>query len=340
MESEVLFGADMGTLPRGMGDRPILSLNDLFWSEETAGLLRLCGIPEERLDARASEFERFEAFCEALPLLAGHPYPLLVKDAVKALFGEELPLSRAEAREVWLAAADRLARLSLHVRDLLPEKGARLLSGEKEPPVLPGVLPVLDSRCMEQTSAATLAAWEEEILSVLAAYRARGADTVFASLGAGYRFSAPDPYHVGEALKRRSRGEEERSLLTGQLLRILSAACLRDGMRLCLSIESATGDTMALLGYLRRTVGLPPLLWTTTSREIQDAMLALAREPGGQGMEWMLKLSHTPTEQGLREAMAEAGARYPRGRLRLLSLSDLRLSRFVRERTLRCLEMA
>lgn len=72
-------------------------------------LMRICGVPEHFITGKASAYEKFEKFCEILPLLAGHPVYDWSRMELREVFGIETMPSKETARDIYDRANSLLA---------------------------------------------------------------------------------------------------------------------------------------------------------------------------------------------------------------------------------------
>ncbi len=333
MRAEELFRWDFARHSDKPLGRAVLTPNDLFWDASTEGLLRLCGMPEERFDHRASDYDRFSAFCQASPLLTGHPQLTLILRTLNSHCGVERIPDAAQVPQLWESCCDRLLHAEKRQTDLFPQGESRLLCDpDRLPTPLPEyVRPVMEASRLLSSPPKTLSEWQERVTDAVVRFRAAGGDTVFLSLRSDFVFVRPNPYHVGEALCGRLPTREAGHLLTAQLFRMLSAACVGSEMGMLLELLAPRREVEALLGYTEQAVGLPVIGWMTSDPDTRDGMLSRARLPGGQGLYWVLNAADTPTKASRQMALRELAARYPIGRLRLFLGEDFRKTSAARE---------
>ncbi len=230
-------------------------------NENLARLLRACGIHEAYITGGASDYDKFLALAEAMPLCAGHPMREAVESALREATGIRIPLCPHTARDFWSAWTDRhwygCSASPLMLPPVCPycapsEPGCRLIGAELT--VLPAP---------ETVQGENLGAWTRELEAALTA----GGVHPLCRLPEDYEFVRPDPYHAGEALRKRSGGEElsahERNLLWTQALRVWGLATVRRGGNLLVR-GGSPAEVTALLAYLDSSRALPKLVWIPT----------------------------------------------------------------------------
>ena len=330
---ENLFASDYGVLKRGLFSvRSVTNASELLRSEEIYRILHLCGIPAAEGSEVASDWELFFSFCKAYPLLRGH----LVAERTGELLCERLslslPLTEENAATLWRESAAHLAAHPLSMSDLTVGAAPWLCDGETLPAEFPERMPhVLDSAVLMPRDAETRAAWNERIRTVLSSLSEQGCVGVRFLTGAAYEFTEPNPYAVDRALATRRRGRDAENLLLSQLLREICGACTETGLPLTVECE---GDAAAaeLLRYVRRTVGLPPITVSARMPATRDALLSLAEEAD---IRMAIRLSDAPTARELSDTLEAMAARYPIGRVRLITGADLRQSALAQRNAVR-----
>ncbi len=70
--------------------------------------MRICGVPEQYITGNASDFEKFRAWSETLPGLAGNPLYHWSEMELKRVFGIDKPLNGDTADEIWNIANEKL----------------------------------------------------------------------------------------------------------------------------------------------------------------------------------------------------------------------------------------
>lgn len=221
-------------------------------------LLRACGMEEARITGGASDYDKFLALAEALPLCEGHPLRDAVETALREATGIGVPLCPHTARDFWAAWID------LHWY-------GRALSPTMLPPVCPHCAPCEPARRLtaaeliqlpspQTAQGENLGTWTREMEETLTADGMHP----LCRLPEDYEFVRPDPYHAGEALRRRGSGEalasRDRDLLWTQALRVWGLAAVRRGEALLVQ-GGAPAAVTALLAYLNSSRALPKLVW-------------------------------------------------------------------------------
>ena len=221
-------------------------------------LLRACGADDACVTGRASDYDRYLALAEALPLCEGHPLRESVNHALREATGLDLPLCPHTARALWDAWNDRHwfgrepAPCTLHPS--CPHCApVRLTCMGVE-----GISPLPDPLSVVGDDLATWTQALESALTVSGAYPV-------CTIPSDYSFIRPNPYHAGEALRKRADGElspGERDLLWTQALRVWGMAALKGNWCGTLLLGSGSaGAVTELLHYLQSAKALPRMAW-------------------------------------------------------------------------------
>ena len=109
-------------------------------------------------------------------------------------------------------------------------------------------------------------------------------------------------------------------------------------MTLLLRASCEGEDTVKLLRRAVKTVGVPNLIWSTNRYAAREELLKLSQQPHDREIRCAILLSDFPSDDELRYAINEYAARYPLGRLAVLSNSDLRILAYEQKRFLRVVE--
>ena len=221
-------------------------------------LLRACGIDEARITGGASDYDKFLALAEAMPLCAGHPLREALEDRLCRITGISAPLCPHDAHDFWTAWIDRYWYGDLSAPPPLPHVCPHCAPCEPARRLSASDLVHLPEP--QTVSGENLGAWTRELEAALTACDAYSV----CRLPADYAFVRPDPYHAGEVLRKQSDGGEltprERDLLWTQALRVWGLDALRRGAELMLQGGSPAAVT-ALLAYLDSSRALPKLVW-------------------------------------------------------------------------------
>ena len=329
------FSVDYGTLPASFcRAATITNPAELLRSPEVYRLLRLCGLPSRECSAESSDYELFRSLCRALPLLTGHP----VREDLCALWRElfpNIPLPSPEAcDEIWRTASAHLLACGMTADHLLKTASCACLASGSTLDRLPsGVTPMLDGGDLLHTQANTLADWQREIACAVEKTHKRGGDTVRVCLPRHYHFEAPDRYHVEQALQRGRSTSQQKALLLSQLVRELCGICRAASMRLLVEVDCDAREAAALLEYAERTVGLPTLFWGSHPKNA-DAMLDFQARERASETAWCWRTRELPSRQELLAELDAAAARYPSGRLQIITGTHLLLSPYAQKRAL------
>lgn len=222
-------------------------------------LLRACGVDEVYITGGAADYDKFCALAEALPLCAGHSLQGKVNRTLQEATGLNRPLCPHTAREIWEAWTD----IYWYGREVMPRNDALACPycGTCEPTCVDAerLLYLPDPAAVK---ADNFGAWTQNIAAALTF----GAGHHAVVLPEDYSFVRPDPYHVGEVIRRISGGEnpacQERDLLLTQALRVWGQTLLQAGTdgRLFLVGGGCTAVT-ALLDYLQKAKAMTGLVW-------------------------------------------------------------------------------
>ena len=71
-------------------------------------LMRICGVEEKYITGDASDYEKFEKYCEIFPLLAGNPVYDWSRMELRRIFGIDLLPSKETAKEIYEKAGEML----------------------------------------------------------------------------------------------------------------------------------------------------------------------------------------------------------------------------------------
>ena len=93
--------------------------------------MRSCGISERLITGDADDYEKFEAFCSAMPSIIGNPVYVWSHLELKRYFGYEGVLSPDTCREVWEMTKAKLADMS--VRKLIAMSNVKLICTTDDP---------------------------------------------------------------------------------------------------------------------------------------------------------------------------------------------------------------
>lgn len=327
------FTADYGTLPPQLFSvGSISNPAELLRGEELYGLLRLCGIEEAENGAAASDWELFRSVGRALPMLAGHPMRARILQLLGDRFGIAEVLCEENCERLWRAAVTFAEKHPFRMEDVLPRERTAWLSGTLAlPDGLPdAVSPVLCADFFLHTDTVSLTDWSAWIRRTAEEYRAHGGEMILLRLSREFSFIAPDPHHVGLALREKRRSAQSNHLLTAQLVREVCVICRENGMRLL--IESACdGAICALLEYVKKSVGFPKLFATASDALTRDRLIECMKDASYSDVRLAVRLEDLPTKQERAAAWESIAARYPVGRLCVISGADLRMIGGVRK---------
>lgn len=332
---EDFFAYDFGVTASEPWKRPITNPTELIGRDELQALLGLCQTAgAERLDD-ASDYELFRALCSARPYLLGHSFPLRAEYLLKTCFGISATLSADACDTIWRTCVEQLRESKVTLWDCicksLRDEPIRCLLAplalSEELPLQ--AEPVLDGTFLCRTVTSSWKAWEAEMQAVLDGFGRRGCSSVFYRLPKDYTDVAPNPYSVEQVLTPKTKNEH---LLLAQGFRFLSEACAKRGWTLLLRVECNPEDALALLKRTERTVGIPTLVWTTSRTDVRDTLLDFTAQSHSSTVRCGLFLADHPSDLELDLALSTLAARYPLGRLAVLSGVDLRHAAYERSR--------
>ncbi|NLY68927.1 MAG: glucuronate isomerase [Clostridiales bacterium] len=95
--------------------------------------MRSCGIHEKYITGDASDYEKFRAYAEAMPKLAGNPLYHWSHLELRRYFGWEGVLSPETCDEVWELAADKLAESEFSARSIITRSNVELICTTDDP---------------------------------------------------------------------------------------------------------------------------------------------------------------------------------------------------------------
>ena len=95
--------------------------------------MRSCGINERLITGDASDYEKFEAYCSAVPLLIGNPLYHWSHLELKRYFGYDGIISPSTCREIWDLTSEKLADPDFSVRKIIEKSNVALLCTTDDP---------------------------------------------------------------------------------------------------------------------------------------------------------------------------------------------------------------
>ena len=290
-------------------------------SSENAGVLRLCGVAENRIGKCASDFDFFAALCESLPHLTGHPLEKQLCRLFRGLLG--IDPRREDAKMLWKAASAWLSEHDMTRAGLLEQLGCtagELHSLSAPFPTDGGT--VFSAETL--TSALSLEkpvcwdAWERAAEELLTPWHA-GCRAVRFELPRGYCYRRPNRYRAECFLNGTETSEEATALWTAQLFRFWASWAKRCGVPLLLVADGAGKEAACLLDETERAVGLPSVVWIAEDSRTVDAMVEFSMQEHTAPIDRALPLLRYPSDVELRAALERAAARTPLGRLQAVT---------------------
>ena len=246
----------------GLGGSPALSR-----------LLRACEADEACIMGCASDYNKFLALADAMPLCEGHPLRNEINAKLIAATGLDASLCPHTAHLFW----ERWTDLHWYGRELPPMTHSCPLCVPSAPTVVhAGELSTLPTPT--EVRAPDLASWSAVLEDALPL----SGDCIL-TLDGDYTFVRPNPYHADLAVRRLMNGEiltiREHSLLVTQALRVWGQALVKKGgtaPRVLLR-GGAPEAVTALLAYLQASKALPSLVWLPHDPAHADAVSGLYR---------------------------------------------------------------
>ena len=195
--------------------------------------MRSCGIDEKYITGDASDFEKFKAYCSAMPKLIGNPLYHWSHLELQRYFDCDLVINEENCEEIWKIAAEKLAQPDMSAQQLITKSDVVLLCTTDDPAdsleyhkqlaesgfktkVLPAFRPdkgmnierkgiaaylktLSDSTGVEIVDIDSL---EKAYLVSLDRFDALGCKTADHGMDDGVVFTKPDKFHANEALKK------------------------------------------------------------------------------------------------------------------------------------------
>lgn len=324
----------LGRVPSVFFDRLTFSnISELVFDHDLCALLRLCGVDEHLIREGASDYDRFNAYCKAVPDLCGHPIVIRIASLLKSCFDIALPCSTQNCNVIWRTVADKLIATPLSGWDIInlinPDSINRVLVDRdrfvKMNAFPNGIEPVLYGQTLAQTNASNWAQWETEMNDLIEQCILKGGQGVYFTLSDALLSDIPSLYHVEQSLGTTKKRFENIAILLTQALRYLCLKCRQKG--LILYTEIKTDDpkrVILLLEHIYNSVGLPKILFFSRELKSIDAMIEFsARLPIGL-LRGGFMTSNYPSARELSYAYEATVSRYPSGALTVLYGDDLR----------------
>ena len=276
---------------------------DLLGESDLRRTLMQCGVNAERF----SHYELFRAFCESQPLLSHHRLQSRFHSILRAFPAPDCHPSDAYCNEIWRHVAEALL-LEPPSQKLLFAMQCDRGDDEKSITVEDAMLCLREqtysANRLLSTHADSWEAWREEINGQLNALVGQAYNGVLYRLPKYYRDCSPNPYTVGQILKKERRSLRDRSLLHAQLLRQILAFCREKGLRVILLSQCDNPHLRSLLHRLKGEVGLPALAcsaandapewlldFTAENREVTLAVAAEKANTHGDCLQTLTRLS-------------------------------------------------
>lgn len=95
--------------------------------------MRSCGLPERVITGDADDYEKFEAYCEAMPNLIGNPLYHWSHLELKRYFGYDGIISPATCREIWDLTSEMLTHDDMGARGIIEKSNVALICTTDDP---------------------------------------------------------------------------------------------------------------------------------------------------------------------------------------------------------------
>ncbi|MBQ0126274.1 MAG: glucuronate isomerase [Clostridiales bacterium] len=95
--------------------------------------MRSCGFPERVITGNATDYEKFEAFCAAMPNLIGNPLYHWSHLELKRYFGYDGIIRPENCREIWDLTEQKLSEPDLSVRGIIKKSNVSLICTTDDP---------------------------------------------------------------------------------------------------------------------------------------------------------------------------------------------------------------
>lgn len=236
--------------------------------------LRICGVDESFITGSASHYEKFEAWCAAVPRLIGNPLYHWSQLELARYFGIDtavIPVNRANAPELWERMNASIAQGTLGSRDVLSRSNAAYVapctaltdSLDKFTPISEftlapslrldgvltadeGVLESLESLC--GTKIISIGDYQKAVRARFDLFEAQGCRIVDVSLDDGFHYAR-------EELSLTAPVRARDALLAPSMLRFVGRECMRRDFKLLLHMGSMRDTSRFLRSRAGKTGG-------------------------------------------------------------------------------------
>lgn len=195
--------------------------------------MRACGVDEKYITGDASDYEKFRAYCEIMPRLAGNPLYHWSHLELRRYFDCDLLLCEKNCDEIWRLTSEALADGKISARSLMKQSDVRLVCTTDDPAdtlehhtrlanegfeikVLPAFRPDKSMNIERRGIAAYIAKLGaangvsitdldslcEALRKSLDRFCALGCRTADHGMDNYVRYATPDPYHANEIFKK------------------------------------------------------------------------------------------------------------------------------------------
>ena len=304
-------------------DEPFLSLtNPAEWvrGAESASLLRLCGVAEDRFADTASDYEFLSALCESLPMLLHHPVAERFVFLCRTVLG--IDPRAVDAATLWREGSAWLAEHAhtptSFVQSLGSKVGVLASVGATRVPSTAVLSAETLSSAVATEAPSDWAQWE----SVASAKLSAGAANVRAVrivLPKDFCYRRPSRYSADAYLKGKDASKEAKDAWGAQELRFFAAWAREKNIPWLLFADGVGEEAVRMLSECERAVGLPRTVWIAEDDATAEAMIGFAKAAHTASIERALPLLRYPSTDELRRAIERAAARTPLGRLLALT---------------------
>ena len=291
------------------------NVGEMLWSDEVRGVLRLCGANERMIGEDSSDYERFLALAEAMPMLDGHPLKGYVASLLKDCFEIETSLDKSTCEEIWRKAAQRLLSEPIFEVGAASDMEQGKAVTVAHPSHHLSLTSAFSGLLFARTRAKSFDVWMREIESVVYDAVRSGCRYLFFGLPDAFCDVKPSLYHVNMTLHRGAREKGDLDLLYAQLVRCLSQVCQTHGLTLILQIETASEHIRSLMDRVEREVGLPTLIWSTPREDVRAEMLDFSAKAHKNPIFAAIRRTDYGSDDAFSQALVAWAKCYPIGRL-------------------------
>lgn len=96
-------------------------------------LMRACGVPEEKITGKASDWDKFYAWCQTVPKIIGNPLYSWTHLELKRFFGVDLLINEENAEEIWQKTNEKLASDAFKRRNIIANAQVKVVCTTDDP---------------------------------------------------------------------------------------------------------------------------------------------------------------------------------------------------------------